>query len=391
SSAMDDLLIVGLILLSLGIGGLLASRLKQSVIPAYVLMGLLLGPYGLSVVEPCAIVNGFATIGLVLLLLFIGLEFSLKQLLGSYRSIAYSGTIDLIVSMGAGVLIGYLAALGTYELAFMAGIVYVSSSGIVAKALVDFKRVANPEAEVILGIMVFEDIVMAVYMALLMAIVGAHGRASIENVAMAIGLVLVFLMLTVLVSTRLNHLISKMIDISSDELFLLVVLGVVLLFSVLASRFGISSAVGAFLVGLILSETEQAERVKEKLLPIKDVFASFFFFSFGLMIDPRALVALAPLLAIAVGIAVASKLFGGIAAARISGLSWRASLATGMGITPRGEFSLVLSQLAVASGLSYLIAPFTAGFVLLTSILGVVLTKYSDDVYAALSRVRGKL
>ena len=388
---MENLLIVGLVLLSLGAGGVLASRFRQSVIPAYMLIGLLLGPHGLSLIHPCPIVDGFATIGLVLLLLFIGLEFSLKQLLSSYRGITYSGTIDLIVNMSAGMLIGYLAGLEIYGILFIAGIVYISSSGIVAKALVDFKRLANPEAEVILGIMVFEDLVMAVYLALLISIVSAHASTKVGGVAIAIVLILLFLILTALVSRRFSHLISRAIDISSDELFLLTVLGGALLFSVLASRFGISEAVGAFLFGLLLSETEQAERVKEKLLPIKDVFASFFFFSFGLIIDPAMLVMLAPLLAIAVGIGLASKLIGGIAAGHARGLSRRASLATGMGITPRGEFSLVLSQMAVASGLSYIIAPFTAGFVLLTSILGIVLTKYSDNMYSALSGLNDRL
>jgi len=382
---MESILTIGLVLLSLGMGGLLAARLRQSVIPAYILVGLLLGPHGLSLVHPSTLLDAFATLGLVLLLLFIGLEFSLKQLLGSYKDITSSGTIDLVLNVGAGLLIGYLIGFGLYEILFIAGIVYISSSGIVAKALVDFRKLANPEAEVILGIMVFEDLVMAVGLALLITLVSKHN--GIGGIAIAIVLILLFLTLTALVSRRFGHIVSRAIDIQSEELFLLTVLGTALLFSVLASRFGISEAVGAFLFGLLLSETEHAERAKEKLLPIKDVFASIFFFSFGLMIDPITLLTLAPLLAISVAIGLSSKLVGGVLAGHVRGLSGRASLATGMSITPRGEFSLVLSQLAVASGMSYIVAPFTAGFVLLTSIIGVMLTKYSDAVYASATKL----
>jgi len=139
-------------------GGALARRLGQSAIPFYMVLGLALGPYGLEIVRDSEVVGFLAELGMIFLLLFLGLEFSLKRLQAASTSLFFAGGIDLGINFSLGLLAGIAMGFSLAESFLLAGIVYMSSSGIVTKALIDLKKLANPETESILGVMVFEDL-----------------------------------------------------------------------------------------------------------------------------------------------------------------------------------------------------------------------------------------
>jgi CPA2 family monovalent cation:H+ antiporter-2 len=377
------LLEAGLAITALAVAGTIANRLGQSVIPAYILIGLVVGPnaptvggVSFAVLQRHEFVDLLAELGVVLLLFFIGVEFSIDQLLANRDRLAVIGGIDLVVNAAVGVAIGLAFGFTPVEIAFLTGIVYISSSAIVTKSLVDLGWVADPEAEVALGTLVVEDLVIAVYLAVLSALVlGGGGDAALSAVAIALG----FIAVLVVVARVGTPAIQRVLSVDSDELFVLTTLGGVALVGGLALQLGVSEAVAAFFVGTAVSATDAVHRVEKLLSAPRDLFAAVFFLAIGFQTDLGALSGTAlTLLAVAVVLTTVSKLVSGYWSGLRYGLSERRARRAGIALVARGEFSLVLAALALEVGtgaLADVIPAFAVGYVLAMSVLGTVLMK----------------
>ncbi|MFQ6061795.1 MAG: cation:proton antiporter [Methanosarcinales archaeon] len=386
NASLPELLQIGIAFFAISLSGIFANKFKQSVIPAYIIGGLIIGPYGFKLVEDLIFIEYIGIIGVIFLLLFMGLEFSVGRLITAGKSITRAGIIDLVINFPLGFLIGYLFKWNLLESLFLAGIVYISSSAIIAKALVDFKRIANPETETILGILIFEDIFIAFYLAVISGIAYEEGT-SFFKVSESIIKALTFCIVLLIIARKFSGAVSKMLEVRSEELFIIHIFSLVIIVSASAYFLGISEAIGAFLIGLVFAETEHHQRIKEKVLPLRDLFASMFFFAFGMSIDITAFKDTLVLIAIAIPLSILGKIISGFVAANINGLSNRAAISTGCGTVARGEFSIILSEIGAKANLINILQPFTAVYVLILAILGPVLMKESENIYKTLSKI----
>ena len=367
----------------LGTLGLAASRFGLSAIPAYLLAGLLLGPNEpkqLSLIQPSEVTDFLAEIGLVFLLFFLGLEFSLERLSRTGRHAGIGGAIDLLVNGALGILVGVAAFGLSFEALVLGTAVYVSSSAITVKGLIDFRRLADDETDLVLAILVFEDIVIAVALGF---VGGAGGEASDTLIVLAKALG--FITAAVAASRWLSAPLDRLLDRLDLEFFLLFTLAFVAGMAALADQLGLSSAIGALLAGVVFAETSVREQIEERFFSFRDVFAALFFFAFGLSIDLGGLGEIGWLLAGAVAVTVVGKTVAGYMGGLVGGLTRAQSLNAGVALVAHGEFTVIVAQLAAendtlsAARREDLLA-FAGLYVLVTATLGIVLMKESKAI-----------
>jgi K+:H+ antiporter subunit KhtU len=369
---------VGALLLGLGTLGRMGRRAGLSPIPLYLLAGLAFGRGG---VLPLSASEEFiatgAEIGVVLLLVMLGLEYSAGELVGNLRRSAPAGLLDAGLNALPGAAFALLLGWGPVAALALAGITWVSSSGVIAKVLGDLGRIGNRETPTILSVLVIEDLAMALYLPILTALLAGVGllRGGL-TIAIAVGTVLVVLVAAI----RYGHAISAVFSVRDPESLLLGVLGLTLLVAGIAGRLQVSAAVGAFLVGIALSGPV-AHHATQLLAPLRDLFAAVFFVFFGLSTDPADMPpVLLPALGLVV-VTVATKVLTGYVAAKRAGIGlpgrWRAGLA----LTPRGEFSVVIAGLAVAAGIEPRLAPLATAYVLITVVTGPLLARVPDTTW----------
>ena len=381
------LLELGGVLLALAVVGRLAARLRLPTIPLYLLAGLLLGE-GSRI--PLAASEEFirigAELGVVMLLLLLGLEYTPTELRQGLAGGWVAGAVDLVANSTPGFIAGLLLGWDAVAALLLAGVTYISSSGIIAKLLFDLDRIANRETSTVLTLLVIEDLVMAVYLPLVgVLIVGAGPAEGAASVVVALAVVA----LALVVSSRFGDHISRALDTASSELLLLTVLGFVLLIGGLAEKVQVSAAVAAFLVGVMLSG-RVAERGRQLLVPIRDVFGGLFFVFFGLQVDPGSLTpVLVPSLLLAVA-GVASKGATGWWAAKRAGVGPRGRMRSAASLLPRGEFSIVIAGLGVTAGAEADLGPLAASYVLILAVAGSLFMRYADALTPALRAVRGQ-
>jgi CPA2 family monovalent cation:H+ antiporter-2 len=381
-----SLLELGELFVAVAVAGALGARLGLSVIPLYVVGGMLASPFvagrlGLPYVLPSETLTLLAELGIVLLLFFLGLEFSLDRLLAAKTNITRVGLIDITINLPAGIVIGLALGWSLVEALLLGGIVYISSSAIITKSLIDLGWIANAESEPILGTLVFEDLVIAVYLALVTSLVlGGDGTGSlVQSLAVAFG----FLGALLVVVQYGTQFFTRVLDVDNPEPFVLRTLGVLVPIAGFALSIGVSEAVAAFFVGMGFSTTEHRERIERRLVGIRDVFAAVFFFWIGVNTDPRLVFAAAVPLVIAVVVTTPTKLVSGYYGGRVYDLTPKRSLRVGVGMVSRGEFSLVIAALAAGGTgtvMTELIPAFAVGYVLVMSTLGTVLMGESDRV-----------
>ena len=375
------LLELGGVILGLGILGRLAGRVGLSPIPLYLLAGLAFGKGGLlPLVTAGQFIETGAEIGVILLLLSLGMEYSAEELTSSLRRSAGAGVVDLALNFTPGLAAGLL--LGWPALAAMAlgGVTYVSSSGIAAKLLGDLGRLGNRETPMVLSILVMEDLAMAAYLPVLTGLL-ASGSLLAKVVPAVVALVTVAVVLAV--ALRWGHTVSRLVFTPNDEVLLLVVLGLALVVAGLAQQLQVSAAVGAFLVGIAISGPAAAS-ARPLLAPLRDLFAAVFFVFFGLQTDPAQIPSVAlPALALAV-VTLLTKVAAGWWAARRAGIGLRGRLRAGTVLIAHGEFSIVIAGLAVAAGLHARLGPLAATYVLLLAVLGPLITRAADPLAAIL-------
>lgn len=366
---------LGAVILGLGLVGRFAGRVGLSPIPLYLLGGLAFGHGGLF---PLDATEGFieigAEIGVILLLLMLGLEYSASELVTNLRTQYPSGIVDFLCNALPGAIAALLLGWGATAAIALAGVTWISSSGVIAKVLTDLGRLGNRETPVILGVLVMEDLAMAVYLPLLTATLAGLGLAGGSlTLVIALGTVGIVLF----VALRHGRLISRAVSSDNPEMLLLVVLGLTLLVAGIAQKLQVSAAVGAFLVGIAISG-EVAENIRHLLTPLRDLFAAVFFVFFGLSTDPAGIpTVLVPALVLAV-ITTASKVYTGWYAAGRAGIGPKGRLRAGGALVARGEFSIVIAGLA--AGVETQIAPIATAYVLLMVILGPLTARWTEPL-----------
>ncbi len=331
---------IGLIALVLAALARLASNLGVTAIPFYLLAGLGLGDGG---VADIGIAEDFvalgAEIGVLLLLLTLGLEYTGEELRLGLRTGTVPGLVDAVLNFGPGFAMGLVLGWSVPAAVLLGGVTWISSSGVISKVLSDLDRLGYRETPSILNLLVIEDLAMAVYLPVVAAVVsGQDAMSTIVTVAVALVVVVVVL----IAAMRWGHLMSAGLDRGNNEVLLLAVFGLTLLVGGLAQQLQISAAIGAFLVGLALSGPVQ-HRVSALIEPLRDLFAAIFFLFFAFQIDPAKLpAAMIPALALLV-VTAAGQLGSGWVAAGRAGVGRRGRLRAGTTLVARGEFSIVIA------------------------------------------------
>lgn len=362
---------LGAVLLVLTVGARLAGRLGMSPIPLYLLVGLALGQGGLHpLVTAEQFIEVGAEIGVVLLLLMLGLEYSPTELAAGLRSGGRLAAADLLANFTPGLVAGLLLGWEAPTAMVLGGVTYISSSGIAAKLIEDLGWLANAETPHVLSLLVAEDLVMAVYLPLLSALLAG---GSIWGVTSSVAGALAVAGLTLLAAIRFGPAVSRALATTTREGLILGILGLTMVVAGAAERLHISAAVGAFLVGIAVSGRIRDE-VRDVLQPLRDVFAAIFFVLFGLQVDPRAIppvLAVATALAVITGLTKAAAVDWGLRRVGLGPRARRRAVAT---LLSRGEFSIIIAEIGVAAGLAH-VGPVATAYVLVLAITGPLLAR----------------
>ncbi len=375
----------------LGVLGLTASRFGLSAIPAYLLAGILLGPNEpefLKVVQPSEVTDFVAEIGLIFLLFFLGLEFSVDRLVRSGRHVGLGGAADLLINAGLGLLVG-LAAFGpTFAALVLAACIYVSSSAIAVKALIDLRRLADDETDLVLAILLFEDVAIAAVLGFV-----ATGGGTVATTAGVTLKALAFVAASLALSRWLGVWLGRLLGRLELEFFLLAVFGFVIAMSSVAKELEMSEAIGALMAGVVLSDSGVREEIEQRFFAVRDVFAALFFFAFALTIELDRIGDVGWIVLLALVATLIGKVGVGVISGRVGGFSARQGVNAGAALVAHGEFTIILAQLAAGNAALAAahrddIVAFAGLYVLASATVGVVLMKESKRLGRVLMPAR---
>ncbi len=368
------LLIFGLITLALFFGGYIGKLLKFPSIIFYIIIGIIAGHIGRY--EEAFYI--FSEMGIVLLFFYLGLEFNFERALRTAKRIWHVGLLDFFFNFVVIFIVFLLLGFDIFTSLLAGGVAYASSSAITTKTIVDNHRQVFPETEIILGLMVFEDIIAPVILALLSAI---HIKGEIDPISISIIFVKISVVFIAvfLISNLIKGVLASFIDdILKEDIFILFALGFVVLFAGFTQFIGLSEALGAFLLGVIIAESGKEEELEKALYSIRDWAVAMFFFIFGTSINFKTVTfdkKLIFALIVIVILSIVGKFLTGYIGGRIAGLPKRAALITGFTIINRGEFSIVMGKFAKPEYI-----PFIGVYILIMSFIGILLAQYAPNI-----------
>ncbi len=398
---------IGIAVLLVASVGLLANRLRFSVIPFFIIIGMLLGneEYPTFIANLLAQTNNssltdtfsriwqfftfteskpfiefMGRLGVLFLLFYLGLEFSVGRLIKSGKSIVTGGTLYVIINFISGLLIGWLMDLPFKELMVLCGLMTSSSTVIVAKVLTDLKRTANPETEVIMGMIMFDDLFIAMHISFLSGLIitgGTSFSAVLGTSLLALGFILAFLLL----GRKLIPFIDRILQEKSSELFILIIFSLLFVIAGFSETIHVAEAIGALMAGLVFADSKYIKKIEALVTPYKDFFGAMFFFSFGLSIDIYSLTGAVGWATLAAVVTVLGNVASGYFAAHFSNLKPRASFDIGLTLSARGEFSIIMANIGKAGGLLPVVQSFVVVYVLILSIISPLLTKESRNIW----------
>lgn len=343
---------LGLILVVAGITTVLFRRLKQPVVLGYILAGFLVGPhfgYFPTVVEEASI-DVWAELGIIFLLFSLGLEFSFKKLLHVGGSAATTALVIVIGMMTTGFLAGRLMDFSNISSLFLGGMLSMSSTTIILKALTDLGMTHRRFAPQVLAVLIVEDL-FAVIMMVMLSSIAINNSVSGEDMLWSIGKLSFFLILWFLVGVYvIPSFLKRQRRFLTGELLLVFAVGLCFLMVIFSSYSGFSTALGAFVMGSILAGTSEAERIGKVVAPVKDLFGAIFFVSVGMMVDPQIISEYTiPILALSLVVIVGMILFGTLGML-LTGQPLRIAIESGFSLTQIGEFSFIIATLGMSLG-----------------------------------------
>jgi len=365
--ALQDL---ALVFAALFVANGLAGRLGQSAVPFYILAGIALQPF----VEGQETVGVFALVGVGVLLFLVGLEFSLERLIADARNLVGAGAWDLTINLGLGIGVGLLLGLPPLAATFLGVAFWISSSVIVARSIVDNKLAANAEAGAALGVLVFEDLAIAVILSVLTGVAVA-GRPTPGPVAIGIGTTVAFTVGLLTLAHWVRRPLGRWMARADDEHVVGFLFFFLISAAAVAHALHLSEAVGAFLAGVVVAGTDQRHRVERILVPYQQLFAALFFIAFGMMVelgDVRT--AWVAGLGLAV-LGIFSKILTGWIIGWRRGFRRATRLRLGFLLVPRGEFSAIAAGAAVTLNVpgAERLPPLVAVVVLVLGVTGPIL------------------
>ena len=369
---------LGAVFLGLGLLGRLAAKFGMTPVPLYLVGGLLFGSGGIINLEGISEFGEIASeIGVILLLLMLGLEYTARELVTGLKSSWLAGVVDLVLNFAPGAVLALFMGWGFVGALVLGGVTYVSSSGIIAKVLSDLGRLGNRETPVVLSILVLEDLAMAIYLPVLTATLAG---LSFWGGLRTVGVAMATITLVLLAALRFGPQISRLIHSSDQETFLLKLIGAALLVAGLASAMHVSAAVGAFMLGIAISGST-AHSATKVLEPLRDLFAAMFFVVFGLNTDPTTIPAVLPLAILLAVVTSLTKVATGAWAAKRAGIGIPGRVRAGVALIARGEFSIVIAGLAVASGaVTGELAALATAYVLLLAVFGPIAARFAEQL-----------
>jgi len=381
---MEPLSELGVIFLAAVLAIVVSNKLKQPSIVGYLLAGIVISPYALGGVLGIPVNSQvrsiLSTLGIIFLMFFLGIEFSITKL----KRVKFTAVVVSIVDVGSmlalGQAIGYLLGLSFVDRMFLSGIVCMSGASCIAKLLIDMKKLADPETEILLGVSVVEDFISVVYLAILAGLTFV-GESSVM-IAQTLGKMALFIVIFIVIAIKIMPTAMKRVRESiSDETLVLFALTLVLAASVFAESLGVSAATGAFFIGMVLSSSTIGERISRKITPFRDAFVALFFIAFGMMIDPKlfpkfGIIIVGAVIATAIGemLSVALGTF-------ICGIRGRQSLFVGAGMTARGDYNIVYAQLGRGHVSWEGFYPFAGFFCVIITMITPVLVKSSQKIH----------
>jgi CPA2 family monovalent cation:H+ antiporter-2 len=367
------------------------NRLNQSSIVGYLLAGIIISPYAiggfLGIQVNSQIRNILSTLGIIFMMFFLGINFSVAKL----KKIKFVAVVISVLDVGSmlvlGQVIGYLLGLSFVDRMFLSGIISMSSASVAAKILIDMKKLADQEADVLLGVSVVEDFISVIYLALLagLTLVGESSTMIAQTLGKLTIFILVFAVIAIKVAPAL---IKRTRESASDETLVLFALFIMFIASLFADSLGVSAATGAFFVGMVLSDSAIGENIGRKITPLRDAFVALFFVSFGMMIDPRLFPKFGMII---VGAVIATSLSEMLAVALgtfICGTDGRRSVFVGAGMVARGDYNIVYAQLGGPTVVAWQgFYTFTGFFCVMMNVIAPILMKSSQKIYQFFHRV----
>ncbi|ROQ37458.1 potassium/proton antiporter membrane subunit (CPA2 family) [Frondihabitans sp. PhB188] len=384
----EELVVLGVLLLLAYVLGRLAKLIGLPTIPIYMLVGLLASPHvGWFPLDfHSDKIELIAIFGLILLLFNLGLEFDQDEFFGNVGRLVLSGGSYIAINMVVGLAFGFWLGWGSREALIVAGITATSSSAIVTKLLIELGRLANRETPMILGVTVVEDIFIAIYLAIVSVVLS--GETDPLPVVGKLGVAFLFLIVMFTIARWGGKYVSRLMRTKDDELFTVLFFGLAVLFAGIGEILGVTDAIGAFLIGLVCGATRFRNRIETFALPMRDVFAAFFFLNFGLSLNPGTFPEVVWPVAGAVLMTIVLNAGAGQFVAWINKLGPQAGINASAILHNRGEFALILATLSLGAGLDDRIQPFAGLYVLVMAVIGPLLAANSTRIGGVLLRSR---
>lgn len=345
---------LALILIVAGITTLLFKRLKQPVVLGYILAGLLVSPNFklFPTVTDIENVRVWADIGVIFLLFTLGLEFSFKKLMHVGGTSSITALIEVSAMLGIGFILGKLLGWPLMDCIFLGGIMSIASTTIILRSFDEMRLKGRKFAELVFGVLIIEDLVAVVLMVLLSTIAVSREFAGAQMLTSILTLAFFLILWFMAGIFFIPSFLSRVQKHLNNETLLVLAIGMCLGMVMLSSKAGFSPALGAFVMGSILAETTQAERIEHIVQPVKDLFGAVFFVSVGMLIDPKVLIDYSgPILIITLTLIV-GKVLHVIAGALIAGQPLKRAIHAGMSMGQIGEFSFIIATLGVTLGVT---------------------------------------
>lgn len=349
---LDPVVTIAILLAAALVGGMIAHRLRQPIILGYLVIGVAVGPHALGLIGDLELVEAAATIGVALLMFTLGLEISIAQLREVGKIGIWGGITQITATLALGLIAGYFLFRWPLPQAGLFGlIISLSSTAVCLKILMERGELVSVHGRIMIAILILQDIGVVVMMVVI-PLMGGMTENLLLTLAIAVGKAFLFIGLAI-ISGRwvLPWLLGRVGGVRARELFLLTVLVLCLGAAVSTQILGLSIVFGAFLVGLVLRETRFVHQALAEITPLRDIFATLFFVSLGMLLDPLFLINNWQSVALLVVVIIVLKLLVVFGIVRLFGYSSRIAILTGAGLFQIGEFSFILAQGGVNTGI----------------------------------------
>ncbi len=399
-SAESELLFqMGAIMLLAFVAATLAGKLNQSVMIGYIVIGILIGPkmsfeiFGFEYrgfISDTSLIEILSFVGLVMLMFFVGLEFSFSKLKKTRTPAIILAIIDVSVGLFVGFIFASYLGWPLIDSIFLAGVIAMSSSSIAMKVLFDLKRMSSPEVEFLIGLVIVETFIAMLILAVASGMVVRPDSNPMEYGQLLLGMAAFYAFFIWVAMWAVPKVVSFFNSIENDELFILFALGIVFLTAGFAAAMNVPPIIGAFFIGMILAETNVSVRIRSKLESFKDAFVAIFFTSFGMMIDPAMFSDVIWMVAIAIPLVLFYEIFVISSVTYFLGFSAKAATTIGTSATGRGVESILFASVGSnvqGATMGSLLNPFAGAFCFGMSAVTSVFVKHSTTLANALSKV----